>query len=120
MKTKVEIPLRLPSLNEYIKKCNSNRFAGNEFKQQVEREISFYIKKLPKFEKTIRIDFEWVEENHKRDLDNICSAKKFILDTMVKCGIIKNDNRKYVAGFKDDFSYAKESKVILTIYGVDE
>lgn len=120
MKIRVEIPLRLPSLNEYIRECRGNKYSGNLMKQQVERNIAFYINKLPKFEKAIRIDFEWVEENKKRDLDNICFAKKFILDTLVKCEKIKNDNRKYVAGFRDDFSYAKESKVILNIYEVEE
>lgn len=120
MKAKVEIPFRLPSLNDYIDECRGSKYSANDMKKMLERDIGFYLRKLPKFEKTIRIDFEWVEENKRRDLDNICFAKKFILDAMVKCGKIKNDNRKYVAGFKDDFSYAEESKVILNIYEVEE
>lgn len=120
MKTKVEIPFRLPSLNEYIRECRGNKYSGNKMKSKTENDIGFYINRLPEFKKPIRIDFEWVEENKRRDLDNICFAKKFILDAMVKCKKIKNDNRKYVAGFKDDFSYAEESKVILNIYEVDE
>lgn len=42
-------------------------------------------------------------------------GKKFILDTMVKCGKLKNDNRKNVYAFTDEFEYGKENKVILTI-----
>ena len=42
-------------------------------------------------------------------------GKKFILDTMVKCGKLKNDNRKNVYAFTDEFDYANENAVILEI-----
>jgi Holliday junction resolvase RusA-like endonuclease len=112
---KVEILLKLPSLNEYINACRSNRYAGAKMKEQIESDISWYIKVLPKYKRPVKIKFEWVESNKKRDLDNICFAKKFILDAMVKCGKLENDNRNYVIGFEDSFSYAKENKVILEI-----
>lgn len=111
----LEIPLRLPSLNEYINKCRSSKYAGAEMKLKVENDLGFFINQLPIFDSPITIHFHWVEENKKRDLDNICFAKKFILDSMVKAGKLKNDNRKYVEGFTDTFSYDKESKVILEI-----
>ena len=84
-------------------------------KRQVESNIGWYINKLPKFEKPVKIHFHWIEENKKRDLDNVCYAKKFILDSMVKSGKLKDDNRKCVTGFIDTFEYGKESKVILEI-----
>lgn len=115
MKYKVDIPLKLPSLNEYINECRKNRYAGATMKKNVEKEIALYINKLPKFERAIRINFEWIESNKRRDFDNICFAKKFILDTLVKAGKLKDDNRRYVVGFVDNFSYAKENKVILDI-----
>lgn len=119
MKYKVEIPLKLPSLNEYINECRKNRYAGATMKKDVENEIALYINKLPKFERAIRINFEWIESNKKRDFDNICFAKKFILDTLVKAGKLKDDNRRYVVGFVDNFSYSKENKVILEIEEVE-
>ena len=119
MKTRLEIPFRLPSLNEYINECRKNRYAGSTMKAIVERDLSLFIRKLPYFEKPITIEFEWVEENKRRDLDNICFAKKFILDTMVKCKVLKDDNRRFVTGFVDKFSYDKESKVILNITEVE-
>lgn len=118
MEYKVEIPLKLPSLNDYINACRINRYAGATMKKNIENDIALFINKLPKFDKPIKINFTWVESNKKRDLDNICFAKKFILDTMVKCGKMKDDNRNYVVGFTDDFSYAKENKVILNIQEV--
>ena len=112
---RIVIPFRLPSLNQYINECRKNRCAGATMKKQVDSDIGYFINQLPKYEKPIKIHFHWIEENKRRDFDNICSAKKFILDSMVKAGKLKNDNRNYVVGFEDSFSYADESKVILEI-----
>ena len=84
-------------------------------KKNVEKDIDWYINLLPQYQNPIKIHFHWVEENKKRDLDNVCFAKKFILDSMVKAGKLKDDNRNYVKGFADTFEYGKESKVILEI-----
>ena len=112
---KIEIPFKLPGLNQYIKACNSSRYKGAELKRETENDIGYFINKLPEFEKPIKIKFTWVEENGNRDLDNICFAKKFILDALVKTGKLKDDNRNYVTGFVDEFKYDKEAKVILEI-----
>ena len=112
---KYEINMKLPSLNDYIKACRSNKFVGAKFKKQVESDISWFLINMPKFDKPIKIHFIWVESNKKRDLDNIAFAKKFILDTMVKMGKLKDDNRNYVYAFTDTFEYGKETKVILEI-----
>ena len=112
---RLEIPIKLPSLNDYIKACRSNKFMGAKMKKEIEEELSMYINKLPKFDKPIKINFTWVEENKKRDLDNICFAKKFILDSMQKCGKLENDNRKWVTAFTDNFCYEEKNKVILDI-----
>lgn len=116
---KIEIPFKLPSLNQYINECRKNRYAGATMKKTVEEDIGLYINKLSKYEKPIKIHFHWVEENKKRDLDNVCFAKKFILDSLVKAGKLKNDNRNYVKGFIDTFEYGNTSKVVLEIEEVD-
>ena len=112
---KLEIPYKLPSLNQYINECRKNRYAGAAMKVKIEKELAWYINTLPTDKKPIKIHFHWVEGNKKRDLDNVCFAKKFILDCMVKCGKLKDDNRKCVTGFVDTFDYGKETKVILEI-----
>lgn len=118
--TRIEIPMKLPSLNEYVNACRTKYIVGSRMKAKVEKDITPFINKLPKFEKKIRIKFIWVEANDRRDLDNICFAKKFILDAMVKAGKIPNDNRKYVDGFIDEFPKGNETKVILEISEADE
>ena len=111
--TKIEIPLKLPSLNEYINECRKNKFAGSTMKKQVQSDIGWYINKLPTFNKPIKIHFTWVEANKRRDYDNVSFAKKFILDAMQECGKLENDNRKWVTGFTDSFELGDEYKVIL-------
>lgn len=68
----------------------------------------------------LRIHFHWIEENKRRDLDNICFAKKFILDALVKAGKLADDNRKNVTAFIDTFEYGNESRVILDIEEVTQ
>jgi Holliday junction resolvase RusA-like endonuclease len=116
---RAEIRLKLPSCNTYINECRRNRFAGAKLKSQTETAIMYYIQDLPRFEKPVKIHFHWIEENKRRDLDNCCFAKKFILDAMVKAGKLRDDNRKLVTAFTDTFSYDKEAKVILTIEEVE-
>lgn len=112
---KLEIPYKFPSFNEYVYECRKNKYAGSSMKKKIEKDISYYINQLPYFENPIKIKFTWIEENKRRDFDNICYAKKFILDSMVKAGKLKDDNRNYVTGFTDSFEYGNETKVILDI-----
>lgn len=114
----VEIPLKLPSLNEYICACRYNRYAGAKMKKDIQNSISIYVNNLPRLNQ-VKIDFEWYEGNKRRDYDNVCFAKKFILDTLVELGKLKDDNRKNVCGFTDSFYYGNDWKVILKIQEVE-
>ena len=117
---RVEIPLKLPSCNQYIDACRRNRYAGAKLKAETEDAIGVFINKLPKFEKPIEIDFTWVEGNRRRDYDGICFAKKFILDALQKFGKITNDNAKVVTAFRDNFEYGDDWKVVLEIVEVED
>jgi Holliday junction resolvase RusA-like endonuclease len=112
---RVEIQAKLPSCNNYINANRNNRYLGASMKRKTEELIYYYIKDLPVFDKPIKINFIWVEENKRRDLDNICFAKKFILDALVKAGKLKDDNRNNVYAFTDTFRYEDTTKVILEI-----
>ena len=112
---RIEIPYRFMSFNQYINECRKNKYSGARAKKKIQNDIGWYIRQLPVFDKPIKIHFHWIEENKRRDLDNVFYAKKFILDSMVECGRLQDDNRKFVQGFTDSIAYDKESKVILTI-----
>lgn len=116
------IDMKLPSFNEYINAERANKYKAAKMKKDLEEQISWYLAKLPHFEKQVKIDFYWIEENYRRDADNAAFSKKFILDAMVKMGILKNDNRKYVGAFSDYFPKptGENAKVILRISEMDD
>lgn len=107
--------MKLPSLNDYINICRRNRYEAANFKRHIEKDIGIYLQPLPRYEGPVIIEFIWTEKDHRRDLDNICFAKKFILDALVKCGKLRDDNRKCVMAFTDSFRTGKETKVNLRI-----
>lgn len=117
---KIEIDMKLPSLNEYTRWCRGNKFLAAKKKAQIEQEIGLFLTKMPKTNNPIKIHFHWIEGNKRRDLDNICFAKKFILDSMVKHNKLKDDNRKVVTAFTDTFEYGDKTKVILDIEEVEQ
>lgn len=90
---KVEIPLKLPSCNTYINECRKNRYAAATMKRETEEMIGWFIKYLTPVEKPCIIHFTWIEKHLNRDADGVTFGKKFILDAMVKCGVLPDDSR---------------------------
>ena len=116
---------RLPSLNDYIDACRSHWSNCARFKHQVEEGILWDIKAakgrgmLRPVGGPVHISFEWHESDHRRDLDNIYSAKKYILDAMQRAGIIVNDNRRCVKGLTDHIVDDTRDFVRVTIKPAD-
>lgn len=118
MKYKFEIDKRLMGLNEYTNLNRRNKYLGNQAKQKEQAYIIWCIREQLgniKIDKPVIGHFTWVEENKRRDLDNICFAKKFILDALVQAEVLKDDNRKIVTNFTDSFEYANISRVIVEL-----
>ena len=112
MKYTLTIQGKLPNLNDYTKACRSNKFAGAEMKKKAERIITYYIKQQLKdvsIKGTSKLAFRWYEPNKRRDLDNICFAKKYILDALVSNQVIFTDSWKGVVGFTDEFFIDKQT-----------
>ena len=109
------INMKLPSLNDYTRACRSNAYVANEMKRTVETGISFFLRPLPRYEVPVVINFTWIEKDKRRDLDNVAFAKKFILDAMVRRGIIPDDSQKWVKGFSDSFGKGTEAGVIVEV-----
>lgn len=113
--TTVFVRGKLPGLNEYIDACRENRFKAAKMKREAEELIIWQTKHLSPIQSKSIFVFTWHEETRRRDPDNVCSAKKFILDALQKCGKLKNDNSRYVAGFEDHFVYEKEQGVTIEV-----
>lgn len=120
MKQKFIITKTLPGLNEIIAAASKPRF-GHKVYARMKRECDEYIGwciKEAKIKpiKRVKIDFTWVEKNKRRDPDNVCSAKKFILDALVQMGILENDGWKEIITMTDHFIVnEKESGVIVNL-----
>lgn len=115
---------KLPGLNEVINANRTNRYSGAKMKKEIQELIGWHIVKaqndgnLRPTEKPCEVIFEWHESSARRDCDNIASAKKFILDALQEYGIIKNDNQKYITGFKDVF--IKDTRTYVMVYLIGE
>lgn len=124
---KLVIDGKLPNLNDYTRAnrtVNRGYSLGSKMKKETEEIISFYIMRDLKgihFDKKVKIDFKWYEENKKRDIDNVAFGKKFILDALVRNGIIQTDGWRGVAGFTDSFFIDKNNpRIEVLIEKVEE
>lgn len=115
------IHAKLPSLNEVIKKDRTNRFAGAAYKKETEKIISRYIKKALETGELMPVSgpctvcIDWYEKDRRRDVDNIQSSQKFILDALVNNGVLPDDNRKHVTQIYHRIHDSEENKVSVTI-----
>ena len=111
------IPFRLPSLNDVIAANRTNPHAGAKLKRETEEKILWAIKaaRLKPVQLPCIVHMIFEEPNRRRDADNVESAKKFILDALVKAGILINDNPKRVLGSPSFTRYADGAQVLVTI-----
>jgi hypothetical protein len=111
------IPFKLPSLNEYVLACRRNKYAGANFKTNIEQDIGLVIRTFrlhPVMNKCI-VCMTFVEGNRKRDVDNVESGKKFCLDSLVSCGILQGDSPKWVVAAPSFTVYDKAPRVIVEL-----
>lgn len=93
---------KLPSLNEITNNNRNNKYAGAREKKQLQADVGWAIKlavredTLHAINEPVSITFEYYEKNKKRDLDNVASCAKYILDSLVENEILKDDNVQYV------------------------
>lgn len=104
-----EIPFRLPGLNEVIAANRRNPHAGAKLKHDTDDSIMRVIcaARLKPVHLPCIVHMFFLEPNRRRDVDNIESAKKFILDALVKSGILQGDSPKYVIGAPSYTRYCK-------------
>lgn len=89
---------KLPSLNNYVDACRDSPFKGAKLKKDVENELLSFIRLAGTQPLTVPciVHVDWYENSRRRDVDNVESAIKYILDALQVAGILKNDSRKYV------------------------
>ena len=106
MTYRLVIPGSLPGLNEYIEAERRNKYAAANMKRQAESVIITAAQKQLKdihLTKPVEMRYTWVEKNRRRDRDNVAFARKFVQDALVRCGVLRGDGWKEIAGFTDTF-----------------
>lgn len=107
---KLIIPGELPTENEIIDKAKTHWAKYKKMKDTYDSLVKIFSEKhrVPFFE-TILLQITYYRKNRMYDPDNICSAKKFILDGLQKAGVIENDGWKVVKGFQETWEVDKDN-----------
>jgi hypothetical protein len=106
---KITLRGKFSTLNEYIEAERGNFHTAARLKKQQTRSVQLdTIGILPVTEYPVRITFTWFCKNIRTDPDNICFAKKSILDGLQVSHVLAGDGWKHIAGFEDIFYVDKE------------
>ena len=113
----------LPNLNDYITAERANRYQAAAMKKQCESIVMHAARSLGKWQadKPVYMIYHWYEPNRRRDLDNISSfGRKVIQDALVKARVLRNDGWKEIVGFEDRFYMdSKKPRVVVEILEVE-
>lgn len=94
-----------PDLNDYTRALQRHWAAGAEMKREytdLVRDLAS-VTRQPCWDVPVKMLIRWVEEDDRRDIDNVAFAKKFVLDGLVEAGVIADDDQAHVVAFRDEF-----------------
>lgn len=113
---KITIKGKLDDLNTYISAERSHRQKGAEMKRINTEIVEWQTKNLePIKHYPLHMHILWFTKDERIDADNIAFAKKYILDGLVRSGVIKDDNRKHIKSFSDEFAVDKNERAEITL-----
>ena len=98
---------KLPGFNEYQTACRSSWAIGARMKREATESVAWTIKAqgVRRYGNPVKLTMIWHEppaaNGHRRDLDNIVAAKKFILDAMTATLVIHDDDLDHVTEITD-------------------
>lgn len=99
---RVIIKGRLTGLNDYVNAERTNKFKAAKMKTEAEDIVTLALIRaaeqgtLHSHKNQCELWITWVEPNHRRDLDNVSFATKFIQDAMVRAEVFPDDGSKYI------------------------
>ena len=88
------IPGTLPDLNTYINAERANKYAAAKMKKDAEKKIVLCIKQAkikPVTNYPVTLVYFWCCPDKRVDKDNRMFGQKFVLDSLVRAGILRND-----------------------------
>ena len=106
--TRLIIPGTFPDLNEIIAAAKSHFGNYSSMKSDNTETVAWLAKGLPKVKRAV-IVCHWYCRDRRKDPDNISAGCKFILDGLVKAGVLANDGWRQVAGIEHWFEVDKKN-----------
>ena len=123
MTYRLVVPSPLPGL-KYIAAERRNKYAAAGMKRRAEAIVAAATRtqlKGVRLTGPVVMGYVWVEKNRRRDKDNVAFARKFVQDALVRCGVLRGDGWKEIAGFTDAFAVDRERpRVEVTLREVEE
>lgn len=92
---------QLAYLNDHDAANRGNKYGGAKLKSEMTELVRLQLLSAPRVENPYIPTFTW-RYSSGHDFDNIAFAKKFVLDGMVKAGVLPNDNQKWMLGLGGD------------------
>lgn len=120
LRLRIWIPGVFPGMNEITKAAKSGRGKSNGYSRMKASHDARVVNALrgvplPKIGRA-RFAFVWYEPQRRRDPDNVSAGQKFVLDGLVKAGVIPNDGHNEVAGLSHDFVISPDHPgVVVTV-----
>ena len=118
MKQTFTIPIIFPSLNEIIESSKTHWSKYSKPKKgYTEIVASFTRQQLKPVRKyPVEITCHWICKDRRQDPDNVSAGVKFLLDGLVKAGIIKNDGFNEIKSIHHTFEVDKQNVgVVVTL-----
>lgn len=108
----------LPGLNDMIAAAHRRRGKWDGYgalKREWGNTIYLLAKsaRLEHVESPVTVSFVWKERDRRRDIDNVAAASKFVLDALVKAGVIDGDGQQHVKSIEHFFGVDKQKPGVL-------
>lgn len=109
----VWIPVAFPGRNVAERAARANKYAGAELKKRFTAIACVYVRSaMPRgwvpLEK-YGVEFRWVCVSCRQDPDNVTSGCKYVLDGMVRAGLVAGDGWRNVQAIKHSFTLDRKS-----------
>lgn len=116
------IPDRLPGLNDYTRANRTGPQVGARMKRKAEEQVAAAVVacKVQPMDGMVRLHIDWYEHNAARDADNVSFAVKFVLDTLVRLGIMPDDDRKHFTRHSHQVHVDKDNPRVVVRMEEDE
>ena len=102
-------------MNDIIAASKKHFSAYSKMKRENTEIFMWHLKKFSPITGKAVIVITWNFKNKRRDPDNIMASQKFIMDALVKNGVLKDDTVDYIDSIRHHFNLCDEDSVTIKV-----